>query len=101
MLKFLQKISFAVCLTCVTTIVFATDGKEKKVVATPPDNQQQGDKKSESKSLEVIENIDSIEGENVQSVDSAGDSSVSKYNFIFYFLYKTKYNEDQELEATL
>ncbi|MEP1096604.1 MAG: hypothetical protein ABJG78_15920 [Cyclobacteriaceae bacterium] len=33
-----------------------------------------------------------------QSVDSTEDTSVNKHNFIFYFLYKLKYNENQEVQ---
>lgn len=79
-------------------IVFATGTGESE----QPDSktvQQQGDKKP-STEIEPDENFDfGIEDEEIQTVDSTEDDSVSKYNFIFYFLYKMKYNEDQEVEG--
>lgn len=46
----------------------------------------------DSKQEKTIE-LDAVENEDSE-VDSVQDDSVSKYNFIFYFLYKFKYEEE-------
>lgn len=61
--------------------------------------QQQGDKKQNNSEVDLTEELEGgTENQQIQSVDSTEDDSVSKYNFIFYFLYKMKYNESEEIE---
>ena len=74
-----------------------TNGKEGASAKTLSDQQQNGqqptleDKLDEEPDLE----IDTIEAEVDQ--DSVEDESVSKYNFIFYFLYKFKYDHEESI----
>lgn len=99
-MKIVSKISIALCFFFLATVAFATNGEEKKTSAKSTAVQQQGDKKPTVQKLDLTEETDeALEEPEKQTVDSTQDDSVSKYNFIFYFLYKMKYNEDLELEA--
>lgn len=85
-------------------MAYATSGEKNKSISKPATTQQQGDKKPAVQKLDLSEEVEDIEEvveeePEQQTVDSTQDDSVSKYNFIFYFLYKMKYNEDLELEA--
>ena len=109
-LKNTPKILFALALIFICSVGFAnTNGNEKK--ADTQEQDQEGRRKSnqglmrpdgdsapqrdvrlqeESKSEpEVREEVKPVE-----KTDSVQDDSVSKYNFIFYFLYKFKYEEE-------
>ena len=100
-MKLLIKISFFACLILLVNIAFASNGQENKKPTQVQENGQQGDKKPAIQKLDLslttdVETEEAPATEETQSIDSTEDSSVSKYNFIFYFLYKVKYNENQE-----
>ena len=80
-------------------IAFATGGEGKEATSKSTQPQQQGDKKRSDDDIIPQSLEDGMEEQDFQSVDSTEDDSVSKYNFIFYFLYKLKYNESEEVEA--
>lgn len=95
----LGKISIVLCSLLFTTAAFANSGGEKKA-SKQEVTQQQGDKKPTVQKLDLSEDTEEVSEEpETQTIDTTHDDSVSKYNFIFYFLYKMKYNEDLELEA--
>lgn len=96
-MKQLSKISFAFLLLLSTTVVFASGGESKKSKSSDP--QQQGDKKQQSEELNPIEPLQESGSMESQSVDSTEESSVSKYNFIFHFLYKFTYGEEEDLDV--
>lgn len=81
---------------------FATEGSEKESTTQPVE--QQGEKKQITDDIDPGEGLEGgtepteDETQVQQSVDSTEDESVNKYNFIFYFLYKLKYNENQEVQ---
>lgn len=59
--------------------------------------QQQTGRRDKTKKLDKeVDDVD-IEEENIIVQDSTSSNSVSKYNFIFYFLYKFKYSQKEEL----
>ena len=66
---------------------------------TEGDNEDQDDDSIEAENLyeEVTEESNLDSNEEVESVEN---ESSSKYNFIFYFLYKFKYGEARETEST-
>jgi hypothetical protein len=74
---------------------YGTGNSLTNVEAKP--TQQEGDKKPNPQMINLTENLEGgSEPLDLQSIDSTEDDSVSKYNFIFYFIYKMKYNEAQE-----
>lgn len=97
-MKVLGKISLLIGLLFLVNIAFATETEVKE--PDPSNTQQQGEK---NKSSNDIGSSTALDGGSepifFPSIDSTENDSVSKYNFIFYFLYKLKYNEDREIEA--
>ncbi|MEM6735196.1 MAG: hypothetical protein AAGC64_05165 [Bacteroidota bacterium] len=95
-MKYLSKISLTLHLIIITSVGYAnettTDGKGNK---TETQNLQQTD--NQKKELRNFDEENAIE-ENTSNVhinqDSIDDDSVNKYNFIFYFLYKFKYDHE-------
>ena len=66
----------------------------------PPVSQQQGDKKQDKEEPDLTENADEWESIDQQPADSTEVDSVSKYNFIFEFLYRLKYSEEEGVEMS-
>lgn len=68
-----------------------TEGKKNN----PDKKQEQQQQTGEQSNQQEPEDSPSLEGENEVQItsDSLEDDSVSKYNFIFYFLYKFKYDQ--------
>lgn len=90
-----RKISLLLSFALIANFSFATEGTRKNSEIQP--EQQQGEKKQNPDELDPAGELEGgSEPIEVQSVDSTEDESVSKYNFIFYFLYKLKYDENQE-----
>ena len=74
---------------------YGTGNSLSSTESKPP--QQEGDKKPNPQIVNLSEGLEGgSEPQDLQSVDSAEDDSVSKYNFIFYFMYKMKYDGAQE-----
>lgn len=95
-MKYLLKIVSALIFLLTINISFAS-GTENK----PNKSQQQegqtleSPQKGERDQQELDEETDSYDAEEDQpESDSLEDDSVSKYNFIFYFLYKFKYEAE-------
>ncbi len=68
----------------------------------PGTQQQPGEKKQTPEEVDPAgELVGGSEPQELQTteIDSTEDESVSKYNFIFYYLYKLKYNETQTQEV--
>jgi len=103
LLHLINKISLLFCFALVANFAFA----EQYPQMQPG---QEGEKRQITEDIdpseglvggtEPIEDSEPSEQEPTeqQSVDSTEDTSVSKHNFIFYFLYKLKYNENQEVQ---
>lgn len=109
-LKKTLKILFTLALIFAFNIGFAnTNGTEKK--ADTQEQDQEGRRKSDQSLMRPDGDINSTQNVKLQEdrkqepeikevskpsekVDSVQDDSVSKYNFIFYFLYKFKYEEE-------
>lgn len=109
-LRIINKISLLLCFVFVANFAFAT---EEFTQEGNPQPHQEGEKKQIGEEIDPsgeleggVEPIgveeesteDEEEESTQQSVDSTEDDSVSKHNFIFYFLYKLKYNENQEVQ---
>lgn len=75
----------------------STTGTENKV-ASDKKNQLQPQTGQQTDFQEKLDEEPTIETEVEVDQDSVEDDSVNKYNFIFYFLYKFKYNHE---EATI
>lgn len=98
-MKLYSKISLVLAFTFLSSLAFATSGDEKKAKKnsdTSAQIQQPGDQKPNSEEINPDGTVEDMRELDSQSFDSTQDDSVSKYNFIFYFLYKFKYNEAQE-----
>ena len=95
-MKDFTKIFLAIVLSSSIQIGFAnTDGSGDK--KEDKQEQQLGQQTGEKKSAQDVDATlvsDVMDGEDQDSVQ---DDSVSKYNFIFYFLYKFKYDQEEEL----
>ena len=110
-LKKTPKILFALALIFICSVGFAnTNGNEKK--ADTQEQDQEGRRKSnqglirpdgdasQQRDVRFQEESKSSQPEvkevnnKIEKADSVQDDSVSKYNFIFYFLYKFKYEEE-------
>ena len=89
------KISFILLLLSASHVGFAntteTDGKKETEEDNTELNQtgQQQEKLDEEGSAETV--LDDVE---ILDTDSIEDDSVNKYNFIFHFLYKFKYDHE-------
>ena len=107
-------ISLALVLGLSFQLVFAADLNEE--TKTPHQEQQEGNRKSNQSGIglddgygsqtqdeqeltsddDEITNVSYSTSEVVrEDADSVEDDSVSKYNFIFYFLYKFKYDSEE------
>ncbi len=97
-MRIIAKISFLLGFLFIVNLAFATGNPEKEST-TEGTQQQPGEKKQNTEELDPAGELEGgSEPQELQSVDSTEDDSVSKYNFIFYFLYKLKYNENEEVE---
>lgn len=79
-------------LLLVHTGLANTEGTEGK----KEDSKQQPGKQDQQEKLDQEPSIQS-ENETQMDQDSVEDDSVSKYNFIFHFLYKFKYDHEDTL----
>ena len=99
-MRTIAKISFLFVFTFIVNLVFATGTSDKEATATEGTQQQPGEKKQNTEPIDPAGELEGgSEPQELQSVDSTEDDSVSKYNFIFYYLYKLKYNESQNQEV--
>lgn len=74
-----------------------TEGTDGKNTEKDAKQQQQTGQQNKTEKLDEEPSSEGVEGENEVVVDSVEDDSVSKYNFIFYFLYKFKYDQEEEI----
>ncbi|MEM6641451.1 MAG: hypothetical protein AAF616_00615 [Bacteroidota bacterium] len=93
-IKALIKSVFIFSFFLFATLANANEGESEKKITTDP-------KKEKAKASSVQKNTKgspSTEGieENKVSADSLEDQSLSKYNFIFHFLYKFKYDYNEQ-----
>ena len=71
------------------------DNTEGKKDQQQQEGQQQGNQKLDGESSTSTK--EDSQGEVEVSRDTVEDDSISKYNFIFHFLYKFKYEQEEEL----
>ena len=98
-LKKLPKLFLSITfLTLVQLGMANTNGTEGKKSQEKAQEQQQEGKQKSTEKLDAEPQVkeNAIEPKEVVK-DSATDDSVSKYNFIFYFLYKFKYDQQEAL----
>lgn len=79
-----------------------TNGTEGKKTDTKENQEQQqtGQQKNNKAKLDeepAVTTKEGTQGEKEVAQDTIEDDSVSKYNFIFHFLYKFKYEQEEEL----
>lgn len=79
-----------------------TDTKEKKEDNTEGSKEQEQQQNGQQRGSQKLDGDSSVSKEEAQgeievSQDSVEDDSISKYNFIFHFLYKFKYEQEEEL----
>ncbi len=95
-MKSIFKISFVLFILAVVNVGYAnteTEGK-KEAKETEVELQQTGQQQNQEKIKQDVSSeaerlsIDALES------DSIEEDSVNKYNFIFYFLYKFKYDHE-------
>lgn len=84
---------FAIQIGYASTTETSTSGKENPVV----EEKQQQQTAKQTEIPEKLEEEPTVDAEVEINQDSLKDGSVSKYNFIFYFLYKFKYDEHEEV----
>lgn len=96
-MRTIAKISFLLGFVIIANYAFATNSTGD--ASTEGTQQQPGEKKQNVEEIDPSQELEGgSEPQELQTVDSTEDDSVNKYNFIFYFLYKLKYNENQEVE---
>ncbi|MEP5613714.1 MAG: hypothetical protein ABJP45_15790 [Cyclobacteriaceae bacterium] len=104
-LRLINKISLLFCFAFVANFAFADqyshlqpdqEGEKRQITEgiDPSGTLEGGTEPFEDPEPTELDQQDTEQ----QSVDSTEDTSVSKHNFIFYFLYKLKYNENQEVQ---
>lgn len=97
-MRIVTKISFLLGFLFIANFAFANGNSNENV--TEGAQQQPGEKKQNPEEVDPAGELEGgSEPQELQSVDSTEDDSVSKYNFIFYYLYKLKYNEAQNQEV--
>lgn len=95
----LSKILLSISILAVAQIAYAeTTGKDEKKHAQPNlENQQTGKQDKSQEKLDEEPSVKREERSNQIDQDSLEEDSVNKYNFIFHFLYKFKYDHEEVL----
>jgi len=101
-LRILIKPLFILSFLLASSVVIAATGGESKKNGEP-NAKKESTQGQDGKGRRVSESTGGgSEGryseDEQQEVDSTNNDSVSKYNFIFYFLYKFNYDQGQALE---
>ena len=95
-MKHFLKYCLTLCFLLLLQFSFAAIVTEGKGETKTDETQTQQQQAESAKPLESSEEfVGGISGEEEAEMDSIVDDSVSKYNFILYFLYKFKYEEEE------